>query len=94
MLAYMTTFGVDDWLFVINLEIAIVFTVSLKFHYWPVIAFGLHLVLMLVTKLAPHILESYTKHLQQAPRYWPGASPLQTKNLRPLKFGRNESDRP
>lgn len=94
LLTYMTTLGVDDWLFIVNVEVALIFTMSLKLVYWPAIAVLLHFALMLVTKLSPQILESYAKHRAQASAYWPGPSPLQSKNPRPMKFGRNESHMP
>lgn len=90
LLAYMTTFGVDDWLFVLNIEVALLVTMLLKIKSWALIAVLLHFVLVLVTRMAPHLLETYVKHLLQSDRYWPGYSPLQSKGLRPKGFGRTE----
>ena len=88
MLTYMTTWGVDDWLFVFNVGAAIFVTTALRFYSWALIAFALHFVLMLVTKLSPNILECYVKHTRQADRYNPFANPLQRRNLRPEGFMR------
>ncbi len=92
MLAYMTTFGVDDWLFVLNLEIALLMTMILKITSWLLVAFAMHFVLMLVTRMAPQLLECYAKHLRQATHYRPGFSPLQKRGLRPVGFGREVAE--
>lgn len=65
-------------------------TLLLKVRAWPLVALALHLALMLVTKLAPNLLECYVQHLRQASRYWPRPSPLQRRNLRPEGFGRGD----
>lgn len=83
MLAYMTTFGVDDWLFIINIEIALLVTMLLKVYAWLLVAVALHFVLVMVTRMAPQLLECYVKHLRQADRYYPDVSPLQRRGLRP-----------
>jgi len=86
LLAYMTTFGVDDWLFIINLEIALFLVMLLKIRGWVLVAIGLHFVLVMVTKLRPRLLECYVKHMRQAKRYWPGPTPLQRRFQVPKKF--------
>ena len=88
MLTYMTTFGVDDWLFVFNMSVAIFVTTALRFYSWALIAFTLHFVLMVVTKLSPNILECYVKHSRQADRYSPFGNPMQKRNMRPEGFWR------
>lgn len=90
LMTYMTTFGVDDWLFILNLEVALMMTMLLKVRAWLVVALLLHFVLMLVTRLAPNLLECYIQHLRQARRYWPRPSPLQRRGLRPMGHGRGE----
>ena len=86
LLVQMTTFGVDDWLFVINLEVTLVIVMLLKIHFWAYIAIGLHFVLMMVTGMRPRLLEIYVKYMRQASRYWPGDSPLQKRGHVPSKF--------
>ena len=86
LLAHMTTFGVDDWLFVINLEIALFIVMLLKVHSWMVIAIGMHFVLMMVTSMRPRLLETYVKFMRQSRMYWPGPSPLQKRGHIPPRF--------
>lgn len=86
MFTYMTTFGVDDWLFVANLQVALFVVFAFKLREWLLVAIVLHFVLMLVTKLSPRLLECYFVHMRQANRYWPGRSPLQTRGKRPAMF--------
>ncbi len=90
MLAYMTTFGVDDWLFILNIEVALLMTMLLKIHSWLLVAVVMHFMLVLVTRMTPQLLECYAKHLRQASHYWPGSSPLQKRGLRPIGFDRKE----
>lgn len=86
MFTYMTTMGVDDWLFIANLEIAVLVVMALHVYQWLVVTVVLHFVLMLVTKLSPRLLECYFVHIRQANYYWPGRSPLQTRGKRPAMF--------
>ncbi|WP_090139936.1 hypothetical protein [Limnohabitans sp. DM1] len=75
LLTEMTTFGVDDWLFVINLEIFLVLAVGLRIHSWFVMTVVLHMVLMVVTKFQPRVLFVYIKYVRQSAAYgsWLGA---------------------
>lgn len=86
LLVHMSTFGVDDWLFVINLEIALFIVMLLKVHSWMLIAIALHFVLMMVSKMRPRLLETYVKFMRQARKYWPGPSPLQRRGQAPARF--------
>lgn len=88
MLAYKTSFGVDDWLFIINCSVCIVAVMVLHFWPWLVVACVIHAVLILVTKVSPDILPCYLKHMHQADRYTPFANPQQQRGLRPQGFGR------
>ena len=45
LLTEMTTAGVDDWLFVMNVEIALVMAMILRIYSWVLIAVFLHFVL-------------------------------------------------
>lgn len=76
MLAYMTTFGVDDWLFIINLEIGLIAVFLFRFYPWIGVMAVIHLLMVAVTKLRPHLLECYTRHMRQANRYAPGRNVL------------------
>jgi type IV secretory pathway TrbD component len=69
MLTEMTTFGVDDWLFVLNLELFLLMAIGLRIYVWAAIALGLHLALMVVTKYQPRVLTVYVKYIRQASRY-------------------------
>ena len=88
MLTEMTTLGVDDWLFVLNIELALVMCMGLRIYAWVVIAFLLHFVLMIVTRLIPNLLEVYFKYLRQFDRYCAAYSPGQKRGLRPVGFGK------
>jgi type IV secretory pathway VirB3-like protein len=90
MLTYMTTWGVDDWLFVLNVSLAIFITTAMRFYTWAVVALALHFCLMLVTRISPNILECYLKHMKQADRYSPFFNVFQKRGLRPAGFLRNE----
>ena len=74
LLTIQTTFGVDDWLFVLNVCVAILIGVMLRIHVWAFVAALIHLVLMGVTQLSPSLLEVYVRFARQAPRYSPFAS--------------------
>lgn len=88
LLAEMTTFGVDDWLFIINIEVALFLVMMLRIRVWVFVALFMHFVLMLVTKLAPRVLGCYWKHMWQSDRYFSGNSPLQKHGKTPvLKIG-------
>ena len=65
-------------------------TMLIKVHSWLLVAVAMHFVLVLVTRMAPQLLECYAKHLRQASHYWPSCSPLQKRGLRPSGFGRKE----
>jgi type IV secretory pathway VirB3-like protein len=88
LLTEMTTWGVDDWLFVMNLEIALLMAMILRIYSWVLIAVALHFVLMVVTKMVPNILIVYAKYLRQAERYCARFSTIQKRGFRPLKLGR------
>lgn len=77
MLTYMTTLGVDDWLFIANLEVALIAIVLLRFYPWVFFMVVIHLLMVAVTRLRPHLLECYTRHMRQANRYAPGANVLE-----------------
>lgn len=84
LLTELTTLGVDDWLFVINVEIFLVIGVALRFYGWAVVTLVLHFVLMAVTELQPRVLQVYFRHVRQRARYtsW-SALPLQ-RGKRPM----------
>lgn len=88
LLTEMTTLGVDDWLFVMNVCIAIIMVMILRIHAWAVIGFFLHFVLMIVTKMVPNILYVYAKYLRQAGKYCARLISGQKRGFRPLKFGK------
>lgn len=91
LLTEMTTLGVDDWLFVLNVEIALIMVMILRIHAWAVIAVVLHFVLMLVTKMVPNILYVYAKYLRQSGKYSARYSTSQKRGFRPLMFGKGEA---
>lgn len=82
----MTTLGVDDWLFIINTEVAVMMVFALRLHQWVVIAVLLHFVLMMVTKLSPRLMECYFSYMRQSVRYWPARSPFQKRGAYPAMF--------
>ncbi len=88
LLAEMTTFGVDDWLFVINIEVALIMGMALRIWQWFVLAFLLHFMLMIVTRLSPNIVMVYVKYARQAGRYTASWLPVQRRCLRPAQLGR------
>jgi hypothetical protein len=88
LLTDMTTFGVDDWLFVMNVSVALIMTMVLKIYIWCAIAGLLHFVLMIVTNIVPNILGVYGKYFRQSNVYSAIYLPSQKRGLRPLKFGR------
>jgi type IV secretory pathway TrbD component len=88
LLTEMTTGGVDDWLFVMNVEIALVMAMILRIYSWVLIAVFLHFVLMVVTKMVPNILNVYAKYLRQSSRYSARYSTSQKRGFRPVTFGR------
>lgn len=88
LLTEMTTAGVDDWLFVMNVEIALVMAMILRIYSWVLIAILLHFVLMVVTKMVPNILNVYAKYLRQSGRYSAGYSTAQKRGYRPTMYGR------
>jgi type IV secretory pathway VirB3-like protein len=88
LLTDMTTFGVDDWLFVINVSVAIIMAMVLKIYIWCLIAAVLHFVLMIVTRMVPNILGVYGKYFRQSNEYSAMYSPMQKRGLRPISFGR------
>lgn len=88
LLTEMTTGGVDDWLFVMNVEIALVMAMILRIYSWVLIAVFLHFVLMVVTKMVPNILNVYDKYLRQSSRYSARYSTSQKRGFRPVMFGR------
>jgi type IV secretory pathway VirB3-like protein len=90
LLTDMTTLGVDDWLFVMNVSVALIMAMVLKIYVWCLIAVFLHFVLMLVTRMVPNILVVYGKYLRQSNAYCAMYSPMQKRGLRPQKFGRGD----
>lgn len=88
LLTEMTTAGVDDWLFVMNVEIAIVMAMILRIYSWILIAILLHFVLMVVTKMVPNILNVYAKYLRQSERYSARYSTAQKRGFRPAMYGK------
>lgn len=90
LLTELTTLGVDDWLFVANVEIALIMGVGLRFYMWFVLAVFLHFVLMIVTRLQPNILLVYIRYMRQSSAYAGTWSPLQKRCLRPMGWGREE----
>ena len=88
MLTNMTTAGVDDWLFVINACVSIVFVFGLKVTSFLGFALLAHGVLFYVSRVSPNILEKYIKYIGQAPRYGRNPRIKQTRGLRPFGFGR------
>ena len=90
LLTEMTTWGVDDWLFIINVELLLIMGMLLRIYAWAIVAVFLHFALMVVTRVVPNILDVYYKHLRQANKYSPHYSPIQKRGLRPFKFGRGD----
>ena len=88
LLTEMTTAGVDDWLFVMNVEIALVMAMILRIYSWVLIAILLHFVLMVVTKMVPNILNVYAKYLRQSGRYSARYSTAQKRGYRPAIFAK------
>ncbi len=69
LLTEQTTLGVDDWLFVINVEVFLVICVGMRFYAWAFVALALHFVLILVTRLQPRILGVYWAYMRQKTTY-------------------------
>jgi len=69
LLTEMTTFGVDDWLFVINVQVLMILGAGLRIYSWAIVAVVLHLILMLVTQLQPRVLSVYMGYIRQRERY-------------------------
>lgn len=88
LLTEMTTWGVDDWLFVMNVEITLVMAMILRIYSWVLIAIALHFVLMGVTKMVPNILNVYAKYLRQSSRYCARYSTIQRRGFRPVMYGK------
>ena len=90
MLTEMTTLGVDDWLFIMNIEMMLVMCMGLRIYAWVIVAFLLHFVLMVVTRQIPNLMEVYFKYWRQFDRYCATFSIAQKRGLRPLDFGKDE----
>lgn len=69
LLTEMTTFGVDDWLFVINIQALLILGAGLRIYSWLIVAAVLHLILMVVTQLQPRVLSVYWRYIRQRGRY-------------------------
>jgi hypothetical protein len=69
LLSEMTTLGVDDWLLIINVELALFIIGILKFHHWAWVTLLAHFMLVWVTQAQPRILAVYFKHMNQGDRY-------------------------
>ncbi len=84
LLTEMTTLGVDDWLLIINLELALFIIGILKFHQWAGVTVLAHFLLVWVTQAQPRILAVYFRYMFQRDRYdaW-SALPLK-RGIRPL----------
>jgi len=83
LLSEMTTFGVDDWLFVLNVQLFLAFAAGLRIYSWTIVAVALHFVLMLVTKYQPRVLEVYIRHIRQSGRYTHWSSRTLQRGKRP-----------
>lgn len=90
LLTEMTTWGVDDWLFIVNIEIMLIMAMLLRIYAWIIVAILLHFVLMIVTRMVPNILIVYAKYLRQSSAYCASYSPIQKRGFRPVRFGRGE----
>ena len=90
LLTEMTTWGVDDWLFIVNIEIMLIMAMLLRIYAWIIVAILLHFVLMIVTRMVPNILIVYAKYLRQSSKYCASHSPIQKRGFRPIRFGRGE----
>lgn len=84
LLSEMTTLGVDDWLFIINLELALFIIGLLKLHEWAAVTVFAHILLVWVTRAQPRLLAVYFRYMFQRDRYdaW-SALPLK-RGIRPL----------
>jgi type IV secretory pathway TrbD component len=91
LLTEMTTLGVDDWLFVVNASIAVVFVMGLKITIWAGGAIVMHFLLMIVTRVVPNVIQVYAKYLRQADRYCADYSPSQKRGFRPVQLGRDDA---
>lgn len=69
LLTELTTLGVDDWLFVINVELFLVMAVMFKMYLWVIVTAVLHVALMVVTQVQPRVLQVYFKFARQRVRY-------------------------
>ena len=90
LLTEMTTWGVDDWLFIVNIEIMLIMAMLLRIYAWIIFAILLHFVLMIVTRMVPNILIVYAKYLRHSSTYCASYSPIQKRGFRPVRFGRGE----
>jgi type IV secretion system protein VirB3 len=84
----MTTLGVDDWLFTLNLLQCMYIGAATRWSGWLIVSVGFHFGLMLVTKLKPNLIDCYLKYSRQANRYDPYPNINQRRGLRPVGFGR------
>lgn len=69
LLAEMTTLGVDDWLLILNVQLALLVVGILRFYSWIWVTLALHFVLVAVTRYQPRILAVYWQYMHQSPRY-------------------------
>jgi type IV secretory pathway TrbD component len=93
LLIEMTTFGVDDWLFVANVELFLVICIGMRVYAWAGIALALHAALIVVTRVQPRMLGVYFKHTQQKTAYtsWSNLPPKRSK--KPLLMNRLVGER-
>lgn len=53
LLTELTTLGVDDWLFVINVQLFLVMAGMFKIYLWVIVSAVMHVALMVVTQVQP-----------------------------------------
>jgi hypothetical protein len=83
LLAEMTTLGVDDWLLILNVQLALLIVGVLRFYHWAWVTLALHFVLVAVTRYQPRILLVYWKYMAQRNSYCDWCALPLTRGMRP-----------
>ena len=69
LLTEMTTLGVDDWLLIINVQLALFIMGILRIYDWAWVTVLAHFLLVWVTQSQPRILAVYYRYMFQQDRY-------------------------
>ena len=69
LLTEMTTLAVDDWLLIINVQLALFIMGILRIYDWAGVTVLAHFLLVWVTQAQPRILAVYFRYMFQRDRY-------------------------